>query len=121
MGKDKLRIDKDDRREDRVLRKGLKVDTNNTIPERRSKPTSISTDMNNAHHQSLMDLPKCPLRIYNKNDQGSFDKVSSFRHFPLYYQTGLTSTQNSMVLRSAPCSSRKLHNVLLLSRVPFSN
>jgi hypothetical protein len=70
MGRNGLHIDKDDQRRDRVLRKSLKVNTNNTIPERMSQPTPISIEMNNTPSRSLTDLPECPPRIHDKNNQG---------------------------------------------------
>jgi hypothetical protein len=45
------------------------MNTSNTIPERISDTTSISIETTNAPDRPLSDLPECPPRIYNENNQ----------------------------------------------------
>jgi hypothetical protein len=82
MGKNGQWISPDDRREDRALRESLKTNTDNVIPERMSQPTSISMEMNTTPNRPLMDLPKHPPRVHNKEDQGKNPKSKG--DIPIY-------------------------------------
>jgi hypothetical protein len=69
MGKNKLWIGPDNQRGNGVLRESLKMNSDNTIPERMSQPTFISIEINNTPDRPLTDLLKCPPRIHDKEDQ----------------------------------------------------
>jgi hypothetical protein len=58
MGKDGLRISPDVWRRSRAPREGLKMNSDNTIPERTLQLTLISIEMNNGPDRCLTDLAK---------------------------------------------------------------
>jgi hypothetical protein len=70
MGIDELWINNDNQRRSGALRESSKADTNNTIPEKKSEPSSISIGTNHVCKWSPTDLPECPPSIDDKNNQG---------------------------------------------------
>jgi hypothetical protein len=52
-----------------VLRKRLKANSDNTIPEKTSLLTLISIETNNAHDRCPTNLPESPPQISNQEDQ----------------------------------------------------
>jgi hypothetical protein len=86
------------------------VDTNNTIPEKKSGPTSISIGTNYAHKRSLMDLPEHPPSIDDKNDQG--EDPNSKSRIPVDEGTIHLISIHSSLYFSLTTLHTKLHYVL---------